>query len=54
LYFKVLVCTLHFHRLQTLGENEYCYMQATDYFVYSSVTLQTFKFILYDNLVTLL
>jgi hypothetical protein len=43
-----------FHRLQTLRENEYCYMQATDYFVYSSVTLQTFKFMLYVNLVILL
>jgi len=40
--------------LQTLGENEYCYLQATDCFVYSSVTLQTFKFMLYVNLVILL
>ena len=40
-----------FHGLQTLRENEYCYIQATDCFVYSSVTLQTFKLMLYVNLV---
>ena len=43
-----------FHGLQTLRENEYSYMQATDCFVYNSVTLQTFKFMLYVNLVIVL